>query len=124
MANKQLTPLGRQLRKLRIDRGENLRDMGGKLGISAAYLSAIETGRKNAPDGIADKISILYALPPRDGHELSHAERISRQSFNIKPQTDGARETVAVLARSLDGLSDAELMRIREIAAGSKGSKR
>lgn len=41
-----LTPLGRAARKWRIDRDMRLCDMAGDLGVSVAYLSAVETGRK------------------------------------------------------------------------------
>ena len=37
-----LTELGKILRKIRIDRQELLRDMAGTLGVSVAYLSAVE----------------------------------------------------------------------------------
>ncbi|WP_335333622.1 helix-turn-helix domain-containing protein [Candidatus Sodalis pierantonius] len=41
--------LGKYLRKLRIDHDMTLRDMADCLGISAAYVSAIELGKRAAP---------------------------------------------------------------------------
>ena len=37
-----LTSLGKFLRKLRIDRGEILKDMADKLGVTVSFLSAVE----------------------------------------------------------------------------------
>ena len=41
-----LTSIGRFLRKLRIDHGEILKDMADALGVSSAFLSAVENGKK------------------------------------------------------------------------------
>ncbi len=42
--NGRLNALGRELRKLRIDRGEIIKTMAENLGYSPSYLSAIEMG--------------------------------------------------------------------------------
>ena len=44
-----MTPLGRKLRELRAARGVTMKDMARELGVSAAYLSAMEHGRRGAP---------------------------------------------------------------------------
>ena len=41
-----LTSLGRFLRKLRIDRGEILKNMAEKLEVTSSFLSAVENGKK------------------------------------------------------------------------------
>ncbi len=40
--------VGRQLRRLRTDRGETLTETAGRAGISPQYLSELERGRKDA----------------------------------------------------------------------------
>ena len=45
-----ITCVGRFLRKLRIDRGEILKTMAETLGVSSAFLSALENGKKKFPD--------------------------------------------------------------------------
>lgn len=57
-----LTNLGKQTRKLRIDNEELLMDMANKLGISASYLSAIETGKRKAPKDLIEKIENIYKI--------------------------------------------------------------
>ena len=46
-----LTPFGIAVRKLRLDKHLRLLDVAKLLDCSAAFLSAIETGRKSIPDG-------------------------------------------------------------------------
>ena len=44
-----LTSIGRFLKKLRIDRGEILKDMAEKLDVTVSFLSAVENGKKHMP---------------------------------------------------------------------------
>ncbi|WP_309460957.1 helix-turn-helix transcriptional regulator [Escherichia coli] len=44
-----VTSFGKTLRKMRIDRGMVLKNMADLLGVSSAYLSAIELGKSEPP---------------------------------------------------------------------------
>ncbi|MFO1117581.1 MAG: helix-turn-helix transcriptional regulator [Beijerinckiaceae bacterium] len=44
-----MTPFGARLREMRAERGVSLKDMAQALGVSSAYLSALEHGRRGAP---------------------------------------------------------------------------
>jgi transcriptional regulator with XRE-family HTH domain len=44
-----MTPFGVRLRQLRAERGISLKQMAEALGVSAAYLSALEHGRRGRP---------------------------------------------------------------------------
>jgi transcriptional regulator with XRE-family HTH domain len=44
-----MTPFGAKLRALRAARGVKLKDMAAALGVSSAYLSALEHGRRGRP---------------------------------------------------------------------------
>ena len=44
-----MTPFGRKLRALRAERGIALKDMAAGLGVSPAYLSALEHGHRGRP---------------------------------------------------------------------------
>ncbi len=44
-----MTPFGRRVRELRARRAATLKDMAKAIGVSAAYLSALEHGRRGAP---------------------------------------------------------------------------
>ncbi len=45
-----MTPFGQRLRELRAERTINARDMAAGLGVSPAYLSALEHGRRGRPN--------------------------------------------------------------------------
>ena len=49
-----LTSIGRFLKKLRIDRGEILKDMAEKLDVTVSFLSAVENGKKHMPSAWND----------------------------------------------------------------------
>ena len=57
-----LTPLGKYLRKLRIDKGEILKNMSDKLKVTVSFLSAVENGKKKMPSEWNQKICDLYKL--------------------------------------------------------------
>jgi transcriptional regulator with XRE-family HTH domain len=50
-----LTPFGIVARKLRLDKGMRLLDVADRMDVSAAFILAIETGRKPIPDGFVVK---------------------------------------------------------------------
>lgn len=45
-----MTPFGRRLRALRAERGVAAKDMAAALGVSPAYLSALEHGKRGRPN--------------------------------------------------------------------------
>ena len=64
------TPFGRFLRKLRIDNDELLGNMADKLGISSAYLSAVENGKKNVTGGLVESVVREYGLGSHQAQKL------------------------------------------------------
>jgi transcriptional regulator with XRE-family HTH domain len=119
-----LTELGKILRKIRIDRQELLRDMAETLGVSAAYLSAVENGKRNAPAAWIDKIIQAYRLNPDEAKQLRSAFDESKDELRISLQRVSAqqRNTAISFAKALEGLSDEELERIMKVV--QKASKK
>lgn len=64
-----LTDFGKAVRKARIDTGFTLLTMAQKLGTTPAFLSGLETGRKNIPSKWVEAISHLFA---EHGYEIEH----------------------------------------------------
>lgn len=121
-----LTPLGKELRKLRIDNGQLLKDVADALDVSVAWLSAIETGRKTATNDIVERLASHFALDTGRRNELFRLADISRTEFKIKPARDAdenRRDMVAVLARRFDDLSDDAVKKITKIILGGEGVK-
>ena len=55
-----MTLFGKELKKLRIDLGITLAEMANTVGISSAFLSAVENGRKKAPATLLDSLASNY----------------------------------------------------------------
>lgn len=65
-----LNSLGKFCRKIRIDRNEILYDMAQKLGVSSAFLSKVENGKRKPPKEWRDIIIREYQLSGDDVKEL------------------------------------------------------
>jgi transcriptional regulator with XRE-family HTH domain len=110
-----INDLGKMLRKMRIEEEERLLDMAEKIDVSVAFLSAIETGRKEPPLNVVDRIAIAYKLDKKERVQLELAVTNSRSSFRLEPQSDIAHDTVALLARRLNRLQPEEHKKIQAI---------
>ena len=119
-----LTEFGKILRKIRIDRQELLRDMACNLGISPAYLSAVENGKRKAPGSWLDKIISDYCLNSAEASELRRAFEESQEEIRIAlDEVSSQKRNVAIsFAKALDGLTDEELKKIMSVI--QKGSKK
>ncbi|KPF85840.1 hypothetical protein IP70_10370 [alpha proteobacterium AAP38] len=110
-----VTEIGKELRKLRIDKDERLLDMAEKVERSPAFLSAVETGRKAPPDGFGEMIVKAYRLTGEAAERLLSAFDKSRDNFRIYALNPFARDTAGLLARKFDTLSDDQLKEIQTI---------
>ncbi|MDE2227564.1 MAG: helix-turn-helix transcriptional regulator [Alphaproteobacteria bacterium] len=79
-----MTPFGVKLRQLRAERGIRLKDMADSLGVSGAYLSALEHGRRGRPThamvvAICAQLGIIWD----DADELMRLARISHPRITV-----------------------------------------
>lgn len=108
----KLNEFGKELRRLRLDRDELLKDMARRLRITPAFLSSIESGRKPVPADFVARVNEEYALSEAVRNRLQTAADMTRSSFEIKlssSATSRHREAAAVLARTFPGLGSADL---------------
>jgi len=96
-----LPAFGRELRKLRLDFGEVLKDMANKLGYSSAYLSAIEVGKRNIPADMIERLAELYDLGVGIVHQLEEAkeQQIKEVSLDLGSALPHQRDLALVFAR-------------------------
>jgi len=79
-----MTPFGLKLRALRAAKNITQRDMAAALQISAAYLSALEHGRRGTPSaGLIHQICQYLGLIWDDADELRNLARASRPKLKI-----------------------------------------
>jgi transcriptional regulator with XRE-family HTH domain len=110
-----VTPFGEKLRALRSERGVSQKAMAEAIGVSAAYLSALEHGRRGAPTWtLIQKIIGYFNVIWDDAEELARLAETSHP--RVKLDTSGlspaATELANLLAENIEKLEEAELRRI------------
>ena len=78
-----MTEIAKFLRKLRIDNEQSLGDMAEKLGLSAAYLSAIENDKRKIPEDMKDNLFKAYSLTEEQKLEFARLVAKSREKVVI-----------------------------------------
>jgi transcriptional regulator with XRE-family HTH domain len=122
-----VTPFGERLRALRSERGVSQKDMAAAIGVSAAYLSALEHGRRGAPTWtLIQKIIGYFNIIWDDAEELARLAQNSNP--RVKLDTSGlspaATELANLMAETIEKLDEAELRRITasiRVALGRRG---
>ena len=106
-----LTSFGKILRKIRIDHNEFLKDMADKLDVTVSYLSAIEHGKREVPNGWVNEIGELYNLSKQEINELDTALYESKKElvFNLSNLNDSKRKVAIAFAREFDDFSDEQI---------------
>jgi transcriptional regulator with XRE-family HTH domain len=117
-----LTSLGRFLRKLRIDRGEILKDMADKLEVSSSFLSAVENGKKRMPSAWNNEIVKLYQLDPDDQITFTKAIAETEESveMNFSQASYQNREVAISFARKFIDFDDEQVEEIKKILQKGK----
>lgn len=96
-----LTPFGKVVRKFRLERGLKLLDLAGLMGTSAAFVSAVETGRKPIPDAYVLQVVRAMNLSTSEIKELRTAADRTRKEVRVDRLSAEQRELVAVFARGI-----------------------
>jgi transcriptional regulator with XRE-family HTH domain len=79
-----VTPFGARLRALRADRGLTLKHLAGALQVSAAYLSALEHGKRGAPSaGLVHQVNEYFGLIWDEADDLSRLARLSNPRVTV-----------------------------------------
>lgn len=115
----KVSNFGKFLRKLRIDYSEVLGTMAKKLGISAAYLSAIENNGREIPNDMIAKIAQVYNLDKSQVKELEEAKAqtcgaVAVQFENQKSEHDYI-ETAVMFARDFSKLTVNQVEQIKNL---------
>jgi transcriptional regulator with XRE-family HTH domain len=109
---KHMTPFGERVRQLRRERGLMLKDMAAHLGVSSAYLSALERGERGKPtwtliQGVLQYFRIIWD----EADELTRLADLSDPRVKIDTASADPRATLLAnrLAREIRGLSPRDL---------------
>lgn len=98
--------LGKILRILRINAGDNMRDMANKLDLSISYLSAIENGKRNVPANFEEKIIKNYNLSEEERNNLREAISFSMEKIKVDVSDISDKKRKLIYSLSKDEISD------------------
>lgn len=107
-----MTPFGERMRRMRAEKGVTQKEMAAALGVSAAYLSALEHGRRGVPSWpLIQKIVGYFNVIWDDAEELQRLAATSHPRVTV--DTVGLSPQATLLANRLAGvigaLSEAEI---------------
>lgn len=118
-----MTPFGEKLRALRRERGVSQKEMAAAIGVSAAYVSALEHGRRGVPTWtLIQKIIGYFNVIWDDAEELQRLAESSHPRVRIDTSglSPAATELANLLAETIGRLDDADIRRltgtVREMA--------
>ena len=106
--NVMRTSIGDFLMNLRMGQNQRLKDMAEILGVSSAFLSAVENGKKSMPDFWVKKVQTEYGLTDEQVDEMKNAalESQSTIALNMKNATSLNRELAVSFARQFDEMDE------------------
>ena len=118
------TPFGEFFRTLRIKNHEVLSDAAKWLGVTSAYISSVECGRRPMPDEWVSIITNHYSLKESEVEELRQHVDNSKTSvkINLISSTPMARTAALQFQRSFDSMDDDTAKKIMEIIERNKKS--
>lgn len=118
------TPFGEFFRTLRIKHREILSDAGKFLGVTSAYVSSVECGKRPVPEEWIDLISQHYKLNDIEMDRLKSAVEESKTSIKINlTSASQAKRTAAIqFQRSFGSLDDVTANEILALIERNKDS--
>ncbi|NOL51802.1 helix-turn-helix domain-containing protein [Pelistega suis] len=101
----QLTKFGQFIRKYRINNLILLKHMADCLGVSSAFLSAVETGKKNLPPDFEKKLLEKYTFSKEEKQELlTSIDNSKTQEIIQMPEDSFNKELVGAFCRNFETL--------------------
>lgn len=111
-----MTPFGERMREMREERGVTQKEMAAALGVSPAYLSALEHGRRGVPSWpLIQKIVGYFNVIWDEADDLQRLAAASRprvgvDTANLSPQATLLANRLAAAIGSLSEADIAELL--------------
>ncbi len=122
-----MTPFGSRVRELRAAKGVKLKQMAENLGVSSAYLSALEHGHRGCPaPGMIMQICGYFGLIWDESEELKRLANMShpRAVIDTSGLSAKATELANLLAETMGELDDDTIEWIMDEIRGRQGAKK
>lgn len=121
-----MTPFGEKLRRLRRERGVSQKEMAASIGVSAAYLSAMEHGHRGVPNwAMVQKIIGYFNVIWDDAEELQRLAEAShpRAVIDTSGLSPSATELANLLSETIGRLDDADIDRLLDELRSALGRR-
>ena len=115
-----LTNFGKSLRKLRIDNDELLKDMASKLGVTVAYLSAVENGNREVPDCWLNIIKTEYSLNEAEFIKLQEDAYEKKRGIKLEINSKEEKAVALSFARRFSEMNSNQLQELLEFLEKQK----
>ncbi len=118
-----MTPFGEKIRVLRSKRNVTLTEMANAVGVSSAYLSALEHGKRGRPSWqLIQRIISYFNVIWDDAEELARLARVSnpRAILNTSGLSPSATELANRLSVNISRLSDATVQELLAVLNKNK----
>ena len=115
-----MTPFGAKIRDWRRRKNRTLHQQSDVLGVSVAYLSALEIGTRGRPSAVlVDQICAWLGLIWDDAEELKRLAALShpKPTINARGHSAEAVYMANLLAQNIDRLSAADCQMVTDVIA-------
>lgn len=115
-----MTPFGQKMRVLRKRHGRTQKHMAEAIGVSSAYLSALEHGRRGRPSWyLVQRIMHYFNLIWDEAEEIQRLANLSHPRITIDTAglSPEATEVANLLAENISDLDEERIGKLREIVS-------
>ena len=120
-----LTEFGKFCRKLRVDHDETQQDIADYLGVTTAYLSTVEHGKRNISEKIVDKLISRYNLSGAKLNQFKSTitNSISFIKIHLHKMNSLDRELIMKIYYNLNELNDKDKRELIEVIDNQLANK-
>ena len=120
-----LTEFGKFCRKLRVDHDETQQDIANYLGVTTAYLSTVEHGKRNISEKIVDKLISRYNLSGAKLNQFKSTitNSISFIKIHLHKMNSLDRELILKIYYNLNELNDKDKRELIEVIDNQLANK-
>lgn len=118
-----MTPFGQEIRRLRAERGLSQKHMAKAIGVSAAYLSALEHGHRGQPSWeLLQRIIGYFNVIWDEAEELQRLAALSHPRITIDTTGLSADATTLAnrLAECIDTLSEEDIGKMLQLIESTR----
>jgi transcriptional regulator with XRE-family HTH domain len=116
----QRTELGIFLAKKRLDKGFTLKKMCGDIGVSAAFMSAVESGNRILSPRVVDRLAEIFGLNGEEKNGLVVLSNSSRKRMRYADLSKDERSIIHYFLEALKSLPEEDKKSLVEMLKSSE----